>query len=257
MDYLKTLTASLLTSILAMSAAGVAAAPLEIAGSTTVQKTIVDPVTAKARDAGLELKMLGVGTGKGLQMLFEGKVTVAAVSDDLTDAVAAARKLGVTTVPANLKLHTVLIDKMVPIVNPDNTVQSFTKDQLKNIFSGKTQNWKEVGGVDATIVVVMAAAGSGTRGVVDKQVLGGVPLSGLAKELRTSSAEIAEVARDKNAIGYVGAGTAESAKGKVREVKAPDVSRPLGFVTIGDPNPEVKKLLDFLQTAEAKKLFIE
>jgi hypothetical protein len=43
----------------------------------------------------------------------------------------------------------------------------------------------------------------------------------------------------------------------VREAKGPDVSRPLAFVTVGDPSPEVKKLYDFLQTAEAKKLFLE
>jgi phosphate transport system substrate-binding protein len=65
------------------------------------------------------------------------------------------------------------------------------------------------------------------------------------------------VAREKGAIGYVGAGVAEGSKGKVREAKGPDVSRPLAFVTVGDPSPEVKKLYDFLQTAEAKKLFLE
>ncbi len=257
MNHLKMLTASLLSLTLAWAGAGVQAAPLEIAGSTSVQKAIVDPVTAKALEAGVEIKMLGVGSSKGLLMLLEGKVTVAAVSESLADAVNGAKKLGAANVPANLKLHTVLIDKMTPIVHPDNKISALNKDQLKGIFSGKIQNWKEVGGVDAPIAVVMASASSGTRGVVDKQVLGGEPLSTTAKELRTSAAEVAEVARDKNAIGYVGAGTAEGAKGKVTEVKGPDVSRPLGFVTIGEPSPEVKKLFDFLQTAEAKKLFLE
>jgi ABC-type phosphate transport system substrate-binding protein len=88
-------------------------------------------------------------------------------------------------------------------------------------------------------------------------VLGGAAFAANAKELRTSAAEAVEVGRDKAAIGYVGSGTAEGAKGKVREVKGPDVHRPLGFVTVGEPSGEVKKFLDFLQTAEAKKLFLD
>ena len=105
--------------------------------------------------------------------------------------------------------------------------------------------------------MVVAPAGSGTRSVIEKQVLGGIGFSANVKELRTTAAEIAEVGRDKGAIGYVGSGMAEGAKGKLREVKGPDVNRPLALVTVGDPSPEVKKLIDFLQTSDAKKLFVD
>ena len=90
--------------------------------------------------------MLGVGTGKGMQMLIEGRVAVAAVSDELADAVASAKKAGVVTVPGNLKMTTIRKDQLVPIVHPDNKIAELTKDQLRGILSGKTTNWKEVGG---------------------------------------------------------------------------------------------------------------
>jgi phosphate transport system substrate-binding protein len=252
-----TLAASLLMSGLAGLAATASAAVLEIAGSTTVQKAIVDPVSPKARDSGMELKMLPVGTGKGLQMLAEGKVAVAAVSDTLPDAVNAAKKAGLATAPANLKMHTVVTDKLTPITHPANGVKALSKEQLKAIFSGKVKNWKEVGGADAPIVVVVPVAGSGTRGLIDKQILDGAALAADAKQLVTSSAEVDEVARERNAIGYVGEGTATAGKNKVRTVQGPEVSRPLGFVTVGEPTAEVRKLLDFLQTADAKKLFVQ
>lgn len=255
---LKLVSTSLFAVATLFTAAIVHAAPLEIAGSTTVQKSIVDPVSAKARDVtGVELKMLGVGTGKGMQMLFDGKVSVAAISDELPEAVAAAKKAGAVNIPSNLKMTTILKDQMVPVVHPENKIAALTKEQLRDIFSGKVTNWKAVGGADQPILVVTAAAGSATRGVVEKQILGGAGFPATAKELRTTTAEIAEIARDKGAIGYVGAGVAESAKGKVRETKGPEVSRPLGFVTVGEPSADVKKLFDFLQTAEAKKLFVE
>lgn len=254
---LKRLSIAALTSVSLAVAGIVMAAPLEIAGSSTVQKSIVDPVTAKAKEAGIDLKMLGVGTGKGMQMLFEGKVPVAAVSDELGEAVAAAKKAGATNAPGNLKMTTIVKDQLVPIVHPENKVAELSKEQLKAIFTGRMTNWKEVGGADLPISVVVPVGGSGTRGVIDKQVLGGASVAASAKEMRTSAAEVAEVGRDKGSIGYVGAGVAEGGKGKVREVKGPDVHRPLGFVTVGDPTPEVKKMLDFLQTADAKKLFLE
>lgn len=235
--------------------AAVCAAPLEIAGSTTVQKVIVDPVTGKAKDAGLELKMLPVGSGKGVQMLFEGKAPVAAISEEIGDAVASAKKAGAANIPTNIKVHTIMTDKLVAVVNADNPVKELSAEQLKGILLGKVQNWKDVGGPDLPIIVVTGAPGSGTRGVVEKVLLGGQGITANAKELRATSAELGEVSRDKGAIGMLGAGMALAAKGKAREIKAPDVSRPLSLVTVGDPNPEVQKLIDFLKTSDAQKLF--
>lgn len=231
---------------------------LEVAGSSTVAKSIIDPSLTKLREAtGIELKMLSVGTGKGMQMLFDGKVKVAAVSASLEEAVDDAKKAGASSVPPGLKLHTLVTDQLVPIVHNDNPLKELSREQLRGLLSGKVQNWKEVGGPDLAVLVVTGAPGSGTRGVIEKQLLAGQAFASSAKELRTSAAELAEVARDKAAIGYVGSGTAESAKGKIKELKAPPVSRPLGLVTVGEPSPEVRKLLDYLLSAEAKKLFLQ
>ena len=53
--------------------------------------------------------------------------------------------------------HQVCVITMAPIVNEDVAkagVKSLTKDQLISIFTGKTTNWKEVGGPDESIVLV-------------------------------------------------------------------------------------------------------
>ena len=77
---------------LAVAQATIMAAPLEIAGSTTVNKTIIEPTQATALTAtGVEPKMMPVGSTKGLQMLFEGRVAMAALSDSLEDSVADQR----------------------------------------------------------------------------------------------------------------------------------------------------------------------
>jgi phosphate transport system substrate-binding protein len=254
----KLLSACLVASIFACAAIAATAGPLEIAGSTTVQKSIVEPVISEARvTASLELRMLGVGTGKGMKMLFDGKVPVAAVSDDLVDAIAAAKKAGALTVPENLKMVTILTDHLVAVVHPDNPVQSLSKDQLAAIFGGKITNWKDVGGADRPIIVVVGPPYSGTRDVIERLVLHGGSFSEAAKEMRTTFAELSEVARNQSAIGCLGKGAAQAATGRIRELKGSDISRPLGFVTVGEPSAEVMKLYDFLRTPKARKLFIE
>ncbi len=250
--------ASALPAALFLALSTAQAQVVEVAGSSTVAKSIVEPSQAKLREAtGIELKMLSVGTGKGMQMLFDGKVKVAAVSASLDEAVDDAKKAGASATPAGLKLHTLLTDQLVPIVHNDNPVKELSREQLRGLLSGKLQNWKEVGGPDLAVLVVTSATGSGTRGVIEKQLLAGQAFASTAKELRTSAAELSEVAREKGAIGYVGSGTAESAKGKIKEIKAPTLSRPLGLVTVGEPSPEVRKVLDYLQSTEAKKQFLQ
>ena len=50
--------------------------------------------------------------------------------------------------------HQVCVVTMAPIVNNDvkeGGVEDLTKQQLIDIFTGKTTNWKEVGGPDETL----------------------------------------------------------------------------------------------------------
>jgi phosphate transport system substrate-binding protein len=236
--------------------ATVLASPLEIAGSTTVDKTIVEPTAAAARTAtGVEPKMLAVGSVKGLQMLVEGRVKVAALSDTLEDAVAALRNSGVTTIPGNLKFTPVVNEKLLPIVHPSNPVKALSREQLRDLFSGKITNWKDVGGADAPVVPVVAAANSGTRAVFDRAILGGQKPAAGAKEVRTAAAEVAEVARTAGAIGMVGDGTAAGGGTRIKEVNGPDVSRMLGFVTQGDPAGDAAKLIAWWRTPDAQKMF--
>ena len=64
---------------------------------------------------------------------------------------------------APLKSYVAARDGIAVVLNPANTVQGLTLDQVRGIFSGTIKNWKEVGGSDHAIAVISREAGSGTR----------------------------------------------------------------------------------------------
>ena len=90
------------------------------------------------------------GSGEGLKQVSEGTVDIG------NSDVAAEDKLDADKAK-ELVDHQVCVITMAPIVNEDVAkagVKSLTKDQLISIFTGKTTNWKEVGGPDEDIVLV-------------------------------------------------------------------------------------------------------
>ena len=62
------------------------------------------------------------------------------------------------------------------IVNVDNPVNSLTLQQVKDIYSGKIKNWKEVGGEDAEIIAYQRPANSGSQSGMLQLVMKDTPL---------------------------------------------------------------------------------
>ncbi len=139
----------------------------------------------------------GNGSGKGLTAVASGTVTIgnsdvfAETKLDESDAV-------------KLVDHEVAVVGMGPVVSKNVTVDNLTLAQLKDIFSGTVTNWKEVGGDDATIVVLNRKAGSGTRATFEAAVFGNEAneFKGDA-ELDKSGDVQTQLASTDNAISYL------------------------------------------------------
>lgn len=57
----------------------------------------------------------------------------------------------------------IAMEGFVFVVNADNPVETLTQQQLKDIYSGKITNWKEVGGSDAEIIAYQRNEESGSQ----------------------------------------------------------------------------------------------
>lgn len=139
------------------------------------------------------------GSGEGLKQVADGTVDI-----------------GNSDVAAELKLekdkaeglvdHKVCTITIAPIVNKDvaEKVKSLTKQQLIDIFTAKTTNWKEVGGPDEAIVLVTRPETSGTRALFKEFALDGKDeASNASLETDDSGTLLQNVASQKGAIGYV------------------------------------------------------
>jgi len=250
---------SVIAALLAAAAMGVQAETLEVSGATTVQKRILEPGAAALQSAtGVELKIYGPGTGKGMLALIEGKVPVAAAGESLEDAIQSAKKAAAemgksVTVPANLVYHEVATDNIVFVVHETNPVKSLSKDQVKSLFTGKVTNWKDVRGPNLPVMVIAPAQGQAVRAAVEKSILEGSAFAPGTTEVRTALEQLKLTGVNTGAIAPYSEAVVKESPQKIRIVQGAMIPRPLGFVTIGAPSPTAKKMIDFFRSAQGKK----
>lgn len=244
-------------SAAALVSAGFAAPALadtvKLAGATTVVNVVITPNRAAVeKSTGHTLEINGNATGKGLVDLSDNKADAAMVSEPLDIAVAAAAVAGKKIDASKLQMHELRKDEIVFIVNAANPVDKLTLAQLSDIHTGKITNWKQLGGKDLPITVYSDALTGGTRAMVKKVVMGGAEYASNVKSL-TSVSRIADlVPGDESGIGALGRGFVK-ANGKAKVVETTKIERPLAIVTIGDPSPKVKQVIDAFRTASAAK----
>ncbi len=262
--YFSSLLIGLLLLFLFVPATSLTAETITLYGSTTCQKRFLEPgKEALAKATGINIEVFGVGSGKGMLALFEGKTTVALSSNILQETIKSAQKVlkkqgkPPIAVPAGLQYHTITEDVIVPIVNTKNTVTDLTWEQLADLHTGKITNWKNVGGPDLPVQVITSHAGSSTKAVFQKMVMKKADYVDNAILVQSTRLEIAKVSIDKGGIGAVSKGFHILNPGRTKIVNSDTISRPLGFITIGDPSPQVKQIINFFLSEEGKKYIVQ
>jgi phosphate transport system substrate-binding protein len=239
--------------LLMVSLAGVAGAgTLTFSGSSTVQKRILEPAQkALEKKTGVAIEIAGGGTIRGLKDLMKGEAAAAIASCPFDVA------LQLTGIPpeGTFQEHVIMQDLVVPIVHPSNKVKSLTAAQLADIHSGKIANWKEVGGPDDRIVVVIPPTSSGTRAFLRDAVMNGAEFAAGAFVTVTDREAVDIVAKSPIAVAMLSEGFARTGGAKVKVVKAPPFKRPLSIISRDEPSAELKAVIKFLQSKEAMKLF--
>ena len=180
-------------------------------GSTSMQKVIMSlKETFEGENAGVEVTYNPTGSGSGITAVAEGRCDIGLSSRNLKDAEKEQGLVG-----------TVLAyDGIAVVINPENTVEDLTVEQIAAIYTGEITNWAEVGGIDAEIVLIGREAGSGTRGGFE-EIVGVEDLCQYRQELTSTGDVITAVSQNPGAIGYA---SLASVKDTVKAIKVGGVA---------------------------------
>lgn len=137
-------------------------------GSTALQPLMEQAAQAyQSACSGATVQVQGGGSGTGLNQVSAGAFQIG------NSDVKAEEKLDASKA-AELVDHIVVKQGWIMVVNSSVTgVTNLTIDQAKKIWTGEITNWKDVGGNDQKIVLIIRPASSGTRATFRKIVLGG------------------------------------------------------------------------------------
>ena len=204
----------------------------------------------------VRITVAGGGSGVGVQKVGEGIVQIGNTGRALKPA--EVEKYGLVSFPF-------AIDGVAVAVNPANKVEGLTKAQIKDIFSGKIANWKEVGGADAPISLYVREDGSGTRETFEERALDKGASAAGANVVNSNGAMKTAIGQDPNAIGYVGIGHLDkSIKGVSVDGMAPSqenaasgqytVTRLLYMNTKGEPQGITKGFVDYIFTPAGQEI---
>jgi len=224
----------------------------------------------------VQLSVTGGGSGTGIAALINGTVDIANASRQMKDE----EKETALSNGSEPVEFVIARDAIAIIVNLENPVDNLTLQQISDIYSGKINNWQEVGGEDRPIVRLSRETNSGTHVYFLEKVirLGEKKNKTLFSQntllLPSSEGIGAEIRQNPNAIGYDGLGyVTEDLKvigiaitfggeyilpspESVNNGKYP-IARDLYMYTNGQPSGIIKEYLDWILSSKAQLIVAE
>ena len=226
----------------------------------------------------VSISVTGGGSGTGIAALINGTVDIANASRAMkSEEKQQAEANGVTPVE-----FVIARDAIAVVVNPENPIQQLTLQQISDIYSGKINNWSEIGGDNRPIVRLSRETNSGTHVYFLETVLrlgdknNTTLFSTDTLLLPSSEGIINEVRQNPNAIGYDGLGyiphdLMNSVIAVARDASGPyvipsiatvndntyPVARDLYMYTKGQPTGAIKDYINWILSPEAQAIVAE
>lgn len=218
------------------------------------------------------ISISGGGSGTGISAIINDDVDIAQSSRAMTEEeMEDAQSRGVEVFE-----FIVAQDGIAVVVNEDNPHDELSFPELKEIFTGKTQDWSELGWEDGgDISIYSRQSSSGTYVFFNENVMDGEDFCEYGNFMPGTSAIADSVEADQTGIGYVGVGyvrdgitpleiATEESVTYVSPLDAEKVNtgdyplaRPLYFYTNGAPEGEMREYLEWILSSEGQEVVQE
>lgn len=232
--------------------AGAGAETLTVQGSSTFSTNILTPNQAAIEAlSGQSLKIVGIRSDIGLLRLLARQAEFAVISTSLRSAIDALRLNNPDLPYDKLLAFPVSHVRVAFAVNPSNPVRKVDMRMIRQVLSGETTNWMQLGGADEPIRVAYVQPGGGVTLSVANDLFGGRPLSP-ANPIRVAfGAQVVKVVeQEPRALGVTQLGLA-------REHQLPElmtdrfIEQELSLVTLGKPTPGQNSLISAVRRIAA------
>lgn len=236
-----------------------------VLGSNTIGEELAPRLVAefKKEHPAVTFDLEFKGTTYGLGALIVGRCDVAAASRDAsTNEVELARDQGVS-----FNDHVIGAYDVAVIVKATNPIGNLTREQVRDLFTGEVQNWKDVGGPDAPVHLYIRHPISGTYLGFRELAMENKPYA-LHPKTYTNYTEIVQaVAQDESGIGYATIPLASSAG--VKPVSIGGIAPTAATVNKGQypyarvlrlytdkahETPAARSFVEFVQSASGQKI---
>jgi phosphate transport system substrate-binding protein len=195
----------------------------------------------------------GGGSAQGFKALIGGEIDICASSRpmlpyEVRQLAEKHQRLGIS--------HLVAKDALSIYLNPSNPIRNLKIEQLKDIYTGKILNWKDIGGKDQSILVLTRSPNSGTYLYFKDHVLLNENYKENCKIVYSTRAVVNEVFEHENAIGYGGTaygdnvvhckinGITPSIDNVIKDIYP--IARYLYLYTLDTPKGHIKNFIDWI-----------
>jgi phosphate transport system substrate-binding protein len=216
-----------------------------VQGSTTFTHNVMEAYQkAIEASSGHKLTVVPNKSSLGLLALLEKSADFAMISGPLEDEVKQL-KLTKPNLPFDqLRDFNILNTRMAFAINRENPVHAITADNMRDILLGKLSNWSVLGGPDLPIKIVHVREGDGVLASVERELLDGKPINVPNRIRVQDNAQVIKVVEQlPNGLGL--AQLSGVLNTNTRELKTGrPVEQHLNLVTLGDPTPEMRKVIN-------------
>lgn len=219
----------------------------------------------------IEINAQAGGSGTGLTQVVNGTVDIG------NSDVSAGEKLDQDKVN-ELVDHKVVAQGFALAVNKNLGIDDLTKDQIKDIFSGKVTNWNQIRKADGTmgpdkeILVIHRTSGSGTRSTFENTILDGdktLENDAVGVTQDSNGAVLTTMKQNDAAISYLSLAYMNTGEAKeaITAIKINGVNNSEDNIknglypfwgyghmyTKGEPNEAAQLFIDFISSDENKE----
>lgn len=244
-------TVGALAALLVWSTTAATAEPLRLVGATTFTSEVMVPYQAAIEAAsGQHIILLPSRSNLGIYGLFEGH-HIAMISTSLDALLAEMKAERPGLAYDRLRVFNIAKTRVAFSVHPSNPVRRLDLASVSRVLSGEIVNWRDLGGNDMPIRVVVVREGGGVQASIEARL--GIKMAVKdAIRVQISSQVNKVVEQEPTALGLAQIENLRQ-RGAVELTTDRSIEQELNMVTLGEPSPAALAVIEAVRRVMASK----